>query len=122
MCHQELEVHWNALNVQLTLLNMTYAKAHQQLASQEDKHAAPKRKEISTVLGHILMHELFLDAQLEIDWHQDDAEEAKKMKEQLEKDWKKYEEEYNEGVKMWKAGVEQRKAAGKKGHLLKLKW
>ena len=43
------------------------------------------------------------------------------MKEQLEKDWKKYEEEYNEGVKMWKAKVERRKAAGEKGRLLKPK-
>src|SRR5260221_1280248 len=131
VCCQELEVHRNALressttvdvlNAQLALSNMTYVKAHQQLASQEDKHAAPKRKEISMVLGHVLTHESFLDAQLKIDQHQGDAEEAKKMKEQLEKDWKKYEEEYNEGVKMWKAKVEQRKAAGEKGHLLKPK-
>jgi len=42
---------------------------------------------------------------------QDDAEEAKKMKEQLEKDWKKHEEEYNEGVRIWKAEAERRKAS-----------
>lgn len=130
-CRRELEVHRNALressntvdvlNAQLALSNMTYAKARQQLASQENKHAAPKRKEISTALGRVLTHDSFLDAQLEIDRRQDDAEEAKKMKEQLEKDWKKYEEEYNEGVRIWKAEVERRKAAKEKGRLLKPK-
>lgn len=131
VCCQELEVHRNALressntvdvlNAQLALSNMAYAKARQQLASQEDKRAAPKRKEISTALGRVLTHDSFLDAQLEIDRRQDDAEEAKKMKEQLEKDWKKYEEEYNEGVRMWKAEVERRKVAKEKGRLLKPK-
>jgi len=100
---------------------MAYAKARQQLVSQEERHAAPKRKEISTALGRVLTHESFLNAQMELDRRQEDAEEAKKAKEMLERDWKKYEEEYEEGVKLWKAEVERRKAAKEKGRILKPK-
>ena len=110
----------DVLNAQLALSKMAYAKARQQLVSQEERHAAPKRKEISTVLGHVLTHESFLNAQMELDRRQEDAEEAK-AKEVLERDWKKYEEEYEEGVKLWKAEVERRKAAKEKGHVLKPK-
>ena len=111
----------DVLNAQLALSKMAYAKACQQLVSQEERHAAPKWKEISMALGHVLMHESFLNAQMELDRCQEDAEEAKKAKEVLERDWKKYEEEYEEGVKLWKAKVEQRKAAKEKGHVLKPK-
>ena len=130
-CRKELDTHRSAmqeskktvdvLNVQLAILSMTCAKAHQQLASQEEKRAAPKRKEISTALGCMLTHDSFLDAQLEIDHHADDVEEAKKVKEQLEKDWKKFKDEYNEAVSRWKVEVDRRKAAGEKGQLLKPK-
>ena len=122
--HQELDAYRGAfrqsgdtisiLNAQLALSQMTYAKACQQLAAQEEKRAAPKRKEISTALGCILTHESFINVQLEMNQHQDDAEEAKGVKEQLEKDWKKYEQEYDEGVELWKAEVERRKQAGER--------
>ena len=57
----------DVLNAQLALSNMTYVKARQELASQENKHAALKRKEISMALGRVLTHDSFFDAQLEID-------------------------------------------------------
>jgi len=49
------------LNAQLALVTMTYAKARQQLAVQEETCAAPKKKGILTALGRILTHNAFLE-------------------------------------------------------------
>ena len=52
---------------------------------------------------------------------QNDAEAAKLVKEQVEKDWKRFQEEGNEEVRLWRAKVAQMKANGEKGRLLKPK-
>ena len=105
--------------VALTLLQG--AKARQQLAAQEEKRAAPKKKEISTALGRVLTHDAFLEAQQESAQHQNDAEVAKLAKEQVEKDWKRFQEEGNEEVRLWRVKVAEMKANGEKGRLLKPK-
>jgi hypothetical protein len=109
------------LNAQLALVTMTYAKARQQLAAQEEKCAAPKKKEISTALGCVLTHDAFFEAQQESAQRQNDVEVAKLAKEQVEKDWKRFQEEGNEEVRLWRVKVAEMKANGEKGRLLKPK-
>ena len=109
------------LNGQLVTSKMAFAKVRMQLAAQETKRVAPKRKEIATSLGRVLTHESFLEVLDEMAQRQSDADATKLAKDLIEKDWNKYLDEYNEGVTMWKAEVTRRKVEGIKGRYLKPK-
>jgi hypothetical protein len=90
------------LNGQLALAGMAQTKARSQLAAQEAKKAAPKRHAISTALGRVLTHSSFIDAVAESAQQREDAAGLRKMKENLEKDWKTFNDEQKAAVAAWK--------------------
>lgn len=109
------------LNAQLALVTMTYTKAHQQLAAQEETRTAPKNKGILTALGHILTHNAFLEVQQESARRKSDVKAARLAKEQVEKGWERFRGEGDREVRLWRTKVAQMKVNGKKGRLLKPK-